>query len=108
MSNKVRPISPDEVKHVVPDFIITAVNKLIMEKWDGEKAKILQDEILAIVASNGEVDDTRPSCHSVLERHWLDFEDIYEDAGWHVDYDAPDYCDDYSPYFLFTKKHDHV
>ena len=48
----VEPISPSDVKKFIPDFIIETVNKLIMEKWDGEKAIILQDDIMDIVSSN--------------------------------------------------------
>lgn len=31
--NKVKPISPKEVTHMIPDFIFEAVNQLIKEKW---------------------------------------------------------------------------
>ena len=37
----VKPISPNEVKHVIPDLIIEAVNKLIQEKWDGNRKGII-------------------------------------------------------------------
>lgn len=30
----IEPISPNDVKKVIPDFVIETVNKLIMEKWD--------------------------------------------------------------------------
>ena len=42
----VEPISPSDVKKFIPDFIIETVNKLIVEKWDGEKAnmKIITEE----------------------------------------------------------------
>ena len=45
----IKPITPDEVKHTIPDFIIEVVNNLIQEKWDGHSAVITQDEILDLV-----------------------------------------------------------
>lgn len=45
----VEPISPSDVKKFIPDFIIETVNKLIVEKWDGDKAIILQDDIMDFI-----------------------------------------------------------
>lgn len=98
----VKPISPAEVTHSIPDFIIEAFNKLIREKWDGEEARVLQDEVMDIVSSNNP-DDPRPSRRTVFDNHWLDVEDIYRKAGWKVEYDKPTYCETYDAYFLFKK-----
>ena len=65
--NKVKPISPKEVTHMIPDFIFEAVNKLINEKWNGESATILQDEIMEIVSSDDE-DDERPRAPPIIEQ----------------------------------------
>lgn len=98
----IKPITPDEVKHIIPDFIIEAVNKLIKEKWNGSEAIIEQNEIMDIVSSDSEWDD-RPSRMTVYNNKWLDIEDIYRDAGWNVEYDKPGYCETYNAYFKFTK-----
>ena len=99
----IEPISPKEVTHVIPDFIIEAVNKLIKEKWNGEEAVIYQDDIMDIVSSNND-DDPRPSRNTVYNNHWLDFEDLYRAKGWTVEYDKPAYCENYKAHFIFTKE----
>lgn len=98
----IKPISPNEVQLVIPDFIIATVNKLIKEKWDGEEAIIQQDEILALVASN-DPDDNKPSRQTVFDRGWLNFEPMYREIGWHVEYDKPGYNESYKAFFRFTK-----
>lgn len=98
----VKPITPDEVKHIIPDFIIEVVNKLIQEKWDGHEAIIKQDEIMDIISSDDE-DDDKPSRQKIYDKGWLDFEPLYREAGWNVEYDKPGYCENYDAYFKFTK-----
>ena len=98
--NKVKPISPKEVTHMIPDFIFEAVNQLIKEKWNGKSATIKQDEIMDIVSSNDN-DDPRPSHQTVFDNHWLDIEDHYRKAGWKVTYDKPAYYEDYDAFFKF-------
>lgn len=92
---KVKPITPDEVVHEIPDVIISVVNKLISEKWDGYKAHILQEEILERLEIPRD---------KVFEKHWLDFESIYRDAGWSVIYDKPGWDENYKAFFEFKKK----
>jgi len=99
----IKPITPDEVKHVIPDFVIKAVNKLITEKWNGKEAIVTQNEIMSIISSN-DPDDDKPSRYTVFDKHWLDFEDLYREAGWYVDYDKPDWGENGTAYYKFTKK----
>ena len=102
----VKPITPKEVKtvqHSIPDFIIEAVNKLIQQNWDGEKAVIEQKEIFKLVANK----QTHYTKKQICDKQWLDFEDIYRQAGWNVMYDQPAYCEEYfEPYFKFTKRYE--
>lgn len=100
----VKPISPNEVKHVIPDLIIEAVNKLIQEKWDGQKAVIQQCEILNLVVNDDEDSPNYLTRGEIFKKKFLDFEDLYRAAGWDVDYNKPAYCESYEPYFTFTKK----
>lgn len=99
----VEPISPSDVKLRIPDFIIEAVNQLIMEKWTGDEAIILQDDILDIVSSD-DPDDDKVSRQEVFDRHWLDFEDLYREKGWDVEYDKPAYNEFYKAKFIFKRK----
>lgn len=92
---KVKPITPDEVVHEIPDVVIEVVNALIKEKWNGQKSHILQEEILERLSIPHD---------EIFEKRWLDFEHIYREAGWFVIYDKPAWDEDYKPYFDFEKK----
>lgn len=101
----VEPISPSDVKKFIPDFIIETVNKLIVEKWDGDKAIILQDDIMDIVSSN-DPDINKPSRREVFDKGWLDFESLYREKGWDVEYDEHRYIGfcEMKARFIFKKK----
>lgn len=104
---KVKPISPQEVNHEIPDCIIEAVNMLINKKWDGHSVTIYQDEILEIVSvENPEPDyngDKLPR-KEIFDNHWLDIEPLYRKQGWDVEYDKPGYNESYRAYFIFKPK----
>lgn len=95
MEKKIKPIAPDEVVHEIPDVIIEVVNTLIKEKWNGRKSHILQDEILERLSIPRD---------EVFEKHLLDFEHIYREAGWSVIYDKPGWDENYKPFFEFKRK----
>ena len=99
----VEPISPSDVKKIIPDFVIEAVNQLIMEKWDGYEAVILQDDIMDIVSSD-DPDNDKPSRREVFDKGWLDFEPLYREKGWDVEYDKPAYNEFYKAKFIFKPK----
>ncbi len=99
----IKPIRPEEVTYNIPDFVIKAVNFLIQEKWNGEEAIIKQDEIMGLISSN-DPDDDKPSRREIYDRHWLDFEDLYREAGWFVMFDKPAYNENYDAYFQFKKQ----
>jgi hypothetical protein len=100
----VTPIRPCDVKLIIPDFVIEAVNKLIQEKWDGDEARVEQFAILNVICSE-DPDDGKPSRSEVYDKHWLDIEDTYRKAGWIVTYDQPTYGDEaFEPYFIFKPK----
>jgi hypothetical protein len=99
----IEPISPSDVKKIIPDFVIEAVNQLINEKWDGDEAIILQDDIMDMVSSD-DPDIDKPSRGEVFDRHWLDFEDLYREKGWDVEYDKPAYNEFYKAKFIFKRK----
>lgn len=92
----VKPISPQEIKKTIPDFVIEAVNELIAEKVnDKNYATVLQKHIVDRVKSKTDQD---------FDYAWLDFENIFRDAGWNVNYDKPAYCESYDAYFEFSPK----
>lgn len=95
----VRPIAPEEVlaaklEHFPPEVIDT-VNRLIERNLQYGQARILQKDIVNALTEGGmnRVD--------IFKNHWLDFEDIYRDAGWAVGYDKPGYNETYDAFFEF-------
>lgn len=101
----VKPIKPQKIYkkrlETFPDVMIEAVNRLIAQEWDGFSATITQDEIinLFLSLSPSTVDEDE-----IFDNHWLDFEPIFEKAGWKVTYDQPGYCETYDASYTFLKK----
>lgn len=99
----VAPITPDEVvqkkKENFPEKVIEAVNEIIAEHWNGHSATFTQKHAAARIANKMGVETD-----TVYKRQWLDFEEIYREAGWKVEYDKPGYNESYEATFAFTKK----
>jgi len=93
-----KPITPEEVKKTVaiPSFVFEEFNRLIAENFDGQRARVLQADVLReIVNRTGNIADIK----------WLNVERFYEAAGWKVEYNKPDYNDTYfMANFVFTAK----
>lgn len=113
----IKPIKPDDVgvlaQDLIPDFVIQAVNELIVLNWTGNSAKILQKEILSLARKYQEkqFQEKREKNHihgdytlPKFDWHWLNIESLYESTGWKVKYDKPGYCEIYEPTFEFRKK----
>lgn len=108
--NKVKPISFDDFekqyeKHI-PDFVIEAVNKLLLKSWDGSSATITQNSIINAMIRPQEYSEmpTSEFRRMIFDEHWLDFENLYRENGWDVYYDKPGYNETYDAYFVFKKK----
>jgi hypothetical protein len=90
------PITPAEAeerrKVNIPGFVIDVVNRLIVEN----------------VTPNGTatvlVSDIKAALHHGYRKEWLDFEELYREAGWEVTYDGPAYNETYPAYFKFRAK----
>lgn len=97
------PIKPSDVSGLkarqIPTAVFDAVNELIVEKWDGRSAVILQCTLVKRIR-----DKDASLADKLFEHHYLDFEDVYRKEGWTVSYDRPAYCETYEPSFTFTKK----
>ena len=39
----------------------------------------------------------------IFRKHWLDFEELYKNAGWNVVYKTPAIGENFEPYFNFLK-----
>lgn len=97
---QIRALSPEEIlelKHeLTPPEVLETVNRLLAEKFKrGGYVHLKQEEVIAALEERG------LERADIFARHWLDFEDIYRDAGWEVVYDAPGFNESYDAYFEF-------
>ncbi len=104
MTNKIKPISPDEVVEQkiksMPDAVIEIWNTAIAKRWTGlGTVTIRQDAIVdeLKVLTNG-------NRNAVLTNGWLDIEELYRAQGWKVNYDKPGYNESYGAFFEFSKR----
>lgn len=106
-NESVAPISREEALKIreknrnnIPDLVFKIVNDLLLTKpRKNNRIIITQDEILNQLL--GDEDCGRFNRQAMLDKGWLDFEDIYREVGWKVTYDKPGFNEDYKPYFIF-------
>lgn len=76
------PLRPNEIleakKEYIPGEVIRAFNDLIVEKYRNGIALIDQKDIIDQLLTNGY------TAKMIFERHLLDIEEIYQEAGWEV------------------------
>lgn len=97
------PIRPEDVTArktaTVPGEVIEEFNELIAATWDGHQSVVGQAEVAAAIAERFGI-----SRQEVFDRHLLDVEPVYRDAGWLVAYDKPGWNETYPARFIFTRK----
>lgn len=103
-----KPITPTEVKYkkkesIAPEMI-QAVNELILKKFDGHSASVKKDDIIKHYFKLKGVDSTERLRGELYENHQLDFEAIFREAGWIVDFESPDRGESFDDYFKFKPK----
>jgi len=94
----IEPIKPSAVTKTLPDEVIQIFNDMIQENWKGASATLLQNDLVAKIASVLDVPR-----QEVFDRGWLDVEGTFRKVGWKVSYDKPAYCETYKAYFMFEK-----
>lgn len=98
-----KPITPQECKEQqsgsdIPEFVIDAVNNLLRKHCRNVSITLKQNEIIdEICRVNINVSRTQ-----IFANKWLDFEPLFERAGWDIVYDKPAYCETYDATFTFT------
>jgi len=107
MSTKASPITPEEAQGLknmdIPSEMIEAVNHLIIKNWKGTHASFKQKDLLKEYLSR--VKDPKEAKSKVYDYNHFDFEDLYRQIGWKVNYESPCYGDsDFDAYFEFEKK----
>lgn len=107
----VKPITPQEAHEKfcetqIPDFVIEVINDLISRESSqpNRSVDIKQNEIIEKIIKHPDFPkDT--SRQDIFDKYWLNFETIYEKAGWKVKYDKPGYNETYDAFYTFTPKH---
>lgn len=102
--NNSNAISPEDIdtnmEDIIPKYVTDAVNTLIKKNYRGSSFTIKQKEIVAEIQKKKKV-----TSQFLFENNYLDFEDIYRNRGWAVEYEKPCYGDsDFDAYFKFTPK----
>lgn len=102
MGNKVKPISPSELNKEIPDVVIEAVNQLLQEAnaTPGDSITLYQKDVVSRIKKL----DSDMTSEKLFKKGYMDFEPLFEKAGWNVYYDKPGYNESYEAYFKFTPK----
>lgn len=102
MSESIKPITPNEVAQQkianIPSAVIDTFNKLIALNYTDGSATVKQADVIH------ELERRDFARQEVLDKGWLNVEEIYRDAGWAVVYNKPAYSENYDAYFTFKKK----
>lgn len=102
MTNKVRPIRPNEIDSekikTFPDAVFEAFNELIVRDFVNGSARVKHYEVVELMMKKGLNRD------EIFGRGWLDIEDVYHKAGWRVEYDRPGYNETYPATFTFERR----
>jgi hypothetical protein len=101
----VKPLTPDEIikqyNNFTPsDKVVEAFNKLLMFKWDGNKACVSQKEFEDELKKNGiDLDKEFPK-NSV--KTWVNIDKVFQNTGWSIKATG----DDDNKSWKFTKYYD--
>lgn len=95
------PIKPAEVTsakaEAFPQVVYEVVNDLIQRNMSKDKATVFQEDIIAALGRRGYTRER------IFKLKLLDFEEVYEAAGWKVEYDKPGWNETYAAVFRFKK-----
>lgn len=104
VEQEVAAIRPDEIlgekKRQLPPEVLSTVNRMLGEKAVRGSATLYQKDIVKELVASG------LNQSEIYKRQWLDFEEVYREAGWHVEYDRPVYYagENFEPHYKFRAK----
>lgn len=101
---EIKAITPSEAQarkaKEIPKQVLEVFNELIVQNYCNCSAIVKQPEALDCISAR--FPDVPRAL--MIESGWLDVEEIYQKAGWTVEYDKPGYNETYDPFFKFTGK----
>lgn len=79
----VKPISPKEAGRgpAIPDIVIETVNRHLQRHGNSERITLPQAALVDDLVSQG------LDREEIYDKGWLDFENLYRDQGWDVEYE---------------------
>lgn len=101
----VNPISPKDVGSakatIFPKCVFEAVNELIATHYTNGRAHFTQDDVIDKIQHYSGYDIGRKE---IFDNGYLNFEEVYREQGWKVEYDKPGYNESYKANFTFKAK----
>lgn len=97
-----KPITPTEALsgNHIPEFVIEAINNLIIRNLHGKSSTFTEQALIQEILEVGDFND--PAC--IYKGNWLEFEELYRNAGWKVECDVPGFNESYDVTWAFTPK----
>lgn len=103
---KVKPLTPAQAGKIklaeIPDFVIQAVNNLLLRNHTKGAITILQKDVVTEILNLAEPKMTRDE---LFKSGYLNFEPIFRKNSWGVEYDKPAFNETYEAKFIFTPKY---
>lgn len=112
----VKPLSPGQVAETkqIPHEVISTVNELLQEKFNGHSCWLGQDEVIDWALQkfkesggatfNSRYEKVEVTRQMLFDRGWLNFEVLFRAHGWDVMYDKPGYNETYPANWKFTSR----
>lgn len=99
--NKVTPFTPEDARKAnaerIPDRVVQAVNDLLAKQGGKNNITIYQEDVVNYLLGFYKREE-------IFEQNLLDFEDVYREQGWNVEYVKPAYFENFKAYWRFTEK----
>lgn len=98
-----KPITPNEAnlnRNDIPEFVIQGVNDAIKKYYKKDGFIIKQDDIINEILKHSP-GTTRSE---IFKEGWLNFEDLYSEYGWDVNYESPCLGENFKSFFQFEEK----
>lgn len=99
-----KPISINDLtkkNYEIPDLVIVIVDSMLKDRWQNNSAILFISDIIKsiqVVCNKTESE--------ILNKHWLDIEPIYRQAGYDVEYHKPEINSIDKAYFKFSKPYE--
>lgn len=90
------PITPEECMGSIPEEVIKLVNLILKKRGGSGRVKIWQEELVEGLSPHF-------SKQEIYGSHMLDFESLYRNAGWKVQYNKGSQVPDDVSHWIFSK-----